>query len=439
MVPTNTHTKKKYPALQIASWNVRTMQTGLSGDLEEVTDAPKTSIIDRELNRLNIDIAGLQETRLADFGSIKEKNYTFFWQGLQEEEKRLYGVGFAIRNKLLSKMEPIKQGSERMLLMRLRTSSGFATFVCCYAPTLASDSDFKERFYSQLDDIIKNVKSSDALYLLGDFNARVGAEKCLWPEVLGSHGTGKMNENGQRLLEFCSYHHLCITNTFFENKSIHKGTWRHPRSKTWHQIDFTITKQSNMCNIKNSRTYHSADCNTDHSLVRSKITLVPKAIHKSKKKVPPKIDISKATNKKWKIKFHNKFKSTYKTLPDDDTNATDTWKYLQNTIHRCALETFGTKRGTIGTGTKLVLRRLNLFWRENVMQCSNSRPMQIAPSRLNIRSSEMKHKEQQGNVQMSISQHSPTRFNVPQTPAISEQCMKASTKLLGNKSRSLLP
>ena len=109
MVPTNSHTKTKYPALQIASWNVRTMQTGLSGDLEEVTDAPKTSIIDRELNRLNIAIAGLQETRLAGFGSIKEKNYTFFWQGLHEEEKRLHGVGFAIRNNLLSKMEPIKK------------------------------------------------------------------------------------------------------------------------------------------------------------------------------------------------------------------------------------------------------------------------------------------------------------------------------------------
>ena len=344
MVPTNSHTKKKYPALQIASWNVRTMQTGLSGDLEEVTDAPKTSIIDRELNRLNIDIAGLQETRLAGFGSIEEKNYTFFWQGLHEEEKRLHGVGFAIRNNLLSKMEPIKKGSERILLMRLRTSSGFATFVCCYAPTLTSDSDLKDRFYSELDDAIKNIKPSDVLYLLGDFNARVGAEKCLWPEVLGSHGTGKMNENGQRLLEFCSYHHLCITNTFFENKPIHKGTWQHPRSKTWHQIDFTITKQSNLCNVKNSRTYHSADCNTDHSLVRSKITLVPKAIHKSKKKVPPKIDISKATNKKWKIIFQNKFKSTYKNLPDDDINATDTWKYLQNTIHRCALETFGTNK-----------------------------------------------------------------------------------------------
>ena len=344
LVPTNTKSKKKFPALQIASWNIRTMQTGMSGDLEEVTDAPKTSIIDNELNRLNIDIAGLQETRLAGFGSIKEKNYTFFWQGLHEEEKRIHGVGFAIKNNLLPTLEPPKQGCERILSMRLKTSSGFATFVCCYAPTMTAETDLKDKFYSQLDDTINKIPPSDELFLLGDFNARVGDENCLWPEVLGSHGIGKMNENGQRLLEFCSHHHLCITNTFFENKSIHKGTWRHPRSKTWHQIDFTITKQSYLRNVKNSRTYHSADCNTDHSLVRSKVKLVPKAIHKSKKKGPPKIDTTKTKHKKWKLKFHTNFGKTYKPSDDDSITATNAWNYLKDTIHSCALETFGTKK-----------------------------------------------------------------------------------------------
>ena len=149
------------------------MQTGMSCDLEEVTDVPKTSVIDKELNRLNIDIAGLQETRLAGFGSIKETNYTFFWQGLQEEERRIHGVGFAIKNHLLPTLEPPKQGCERILSIRLKTSSGYATFVCCYAPTMTSEPDLKDGFYSLLDDTINNIPPSDDLFLLGDFNARV--------------------------------------------------------------------------------------------------------------------------------------------------------------------------------------------------------------------------------------------------------------------------
>ena len=79
----------------------------MSGDLEEVTDSLKTLIIDRELNRLNINIAELQETRLAGFGSNKEKNYKFFWQGLNDEEftglasplKTVYSPNWNTQNK----------------------------------------------------------------------------------------------------------------------------------------------------------------------------------------------------------------------------------------------------------------------------------------------------------------------------------------------------
>ena len=50
--------------LKLATWNVRTMCPGLSDDLQKIDDSRKTAIIDRELLRLDIDIAGLQETRL---------------------------------------------------------------------------------------------------------------------------------------------------------------------------------------------------------------------------------------------------------------------------------------------------------------------------------------------------------------------------------------
>ena len=82
----------------MGTWNVRTMCPGLDEDLQKVTNARKTAIIDRELFRLNLDIVALQETRLSSFGSLKEKNYTFFWQGLEPEERRIHGVGFAIKN-----------------------------------------------------------------------------------------------------------------------------------------------------------------------------------------------------------------------------------------------------------------------------------------------------------------------------------------------------
>ena len=64
--------------LRLATWNVRTMCPGFSTDLTNIDDVRKTAVIDAELDRLNIDIAGLQETRLAEEGSLRENNYTFF-------------------------------------------------------------------------------------------------------------------------------------------------------------------------------------------------------------------------------------------------------------------------------------------------------------------------------------------------------------------------
>ena len=64
---------KKLPALRIANWNVRTMCTGLTDDLQSINNACKTAIIDTELDMLNTDIACLQEATLADSGSLKEQ------------------------------------------------------------------------------------------------------------------------------------------------------------------------------------------------------------------------------------------------------------------------------------------------------------------------------------------------------------------------------
>ena len=70
--------KKAGQRLRIASWNVRTMTPGLEADLTDITDTRKMGIIAKELSRLNIDIAALQETRIEEEGNYKEKEYTFF-------------------------------------------------------------------------------------------------------------------------------------------------------------------------------------------------------------------------------------------------------------------------------------------------------------------------------------------------------------------------
>ena len=79
--PAVIRSSQKRPALKLGTWNVRTMLTGISDDLRHIDDLRKTAVINNELTRLDVDIAALQETRLPETGSLRERDYTFYWHG----------------------------------------------------------------------------------------------------------------------------------------------------------------------------------------------------------------------------------------------------------------------------------------------------------------------------------------------------------------------
>ncbi|KAK2177495.1 hypothetical protein NP493_595g01035 [Ridgeia piscesae] len=58
----------------------------------------------------------------------------------------------------------------------------------------------KEVFYNQLASVLSGIPHTDKLLLIGDFNARVGRDKDKWSLVMGKHGIGKCNSNGEFLL-----------------------------------------------------------------------------------------------------------------------------------------------------------------------------------------------------------------------------------------------
>ena len=69
--------------------------------------------------------------------------------------------------------------------------------------------------YRDLHNLLQQVDSKDKLLILGNFNAKVVRDFELWKGVLGRHGIGNCNDNGQLLLEFCSERQLVIINTLF--------------------------------------------------------------------------------------------------------------------------------------------------------------------------------------------------------------------------------
>ena len=237
-------------------------------------------------------------------------------------------------------------GTEQILTLRLNTSVGFVNFVCTYAPTLRAAPEVKDQFYDQRDATINRIPASEYVYLLGDFNARVGADCESWPRVLGHHGIGKLNENVQRLLEFCCFHNLCVTNTYFQNKDRRKSSWRHPRSNHWHQLDLVITRADSINSVCNTRAYHSADCDTDHSLVASWVKLTPKRLHCAKKKCQPRINTNQTQNPEKNALFIHCLGETLISNPSQ--SAVDRWNSLRTTIYNTAVSAKRSARTQTG-------------------------------------------------------------------------------------------
>ena len=284
---------KSVPEMKISTWNVRT----LLPDTRPSPSRPerRTALIASELGRLGIDIAALQETRFADEGRIDEVGYSFFWKGVNEGEDRQAGVGFAIKSELLKNLTELPTGiSKRVITLRVPLQHGrYTTIISAYAPILSSTDEDKGLFYDELRSVLFRVPAEDKIWLCGDFNARVGSDHDAWAP-LGQHGIGKSNDNGLLLLHLCNEFNLVIGNSLFQQSDHKKVTWMHPRSKQWHLLDYIMVRKRDRQDLRLVSVCRSAECWTDHRLVRAKLRLkIRRKIRSGAPRVPRKIDVGR--------------------------------------------------------------------------------------------------------------------------------------------------
>ena len=105
-----------------------------------------------------------------------------------------------------------------------------------YAPTSNTEEAEVEQFYEDLQDILELTPQNDALFIIGDWNAKVGSQET--PVVTGKYGLGIWNEAGQRLIEFCQENALVIANTLFQQHKRRLYTWTSPDGQHQNQIDY---------------------------------------------------------------------------------------------------------------------------------------------------------------------------------------------------------
>ena len=95
-----------------------------------------------------------------------------------------------------------------------------------YAPTTNTEEAEVEWFYEDLQDLLKLTPKKDVLFVIEDWNAKVGSQEI--PGVTGKSGLEVQNEAGQRLTGFCQENTRVIANTHFQQHKRRLYTWSSP-------------------------------------------------------------------------------------------------------------------------------------------------------------------------------------------------------------------
>ena len=161
-----------------------------------------------------------------------------------------------------------------MISSHLQGKQFSITVIQVYAPTSNVEEAEVERFYEDLQDLVELTAKKDVLFIIGDWNAKVGSQEI--PGVTGKFHLGVWNEVGQRLKEFCQENTLVIANTLFQQLKRRLYTWTSPDAQHQNQIDYILCSQrwrSSIQKQKSTKTRPGADCGSDHELFIAKYRL----------------------------------------------------------------------------------------------------------------------------------------------------------------------
>ena len=128
-----------------------------------------------------------------------------------------------------------------MIPVRFQSKPFNITVIQVYAPTSNAEEAEVDQFYEGLQDLLELTPKKDVLFIIGNWNAKVGSQET--PGVTGKFGLGVQNEVGQRLIEFCQENALVIANTLFQQHRRRLYTWTSPDGQYLNQIDYILCSQ----------------------------------------------------------------------------------------------------------------------------------------------------------------------------------------------------
>ena len=155
------------------------------------------------------------------------------------------------------------------------------TGIQVYAPTINAEEAEVEWFYEDIQDLLELTLKTDVLFIIGDWNAKVGSQET--PTVTSKFGLGVRNEAGQRLIEFCQENALIIANTLFQQHKRRLHMDITPDGQHQNQIIFFASKDGE--SLYSQQKLDQELTGSDHELLIAEFRLKLKKVGKTTRPV----------------------------------------------------------------------------------------------------------------------------------------------------------
>ena len=320
--------------IRLGHWNVRTMYQ--TGKLAQITS---------EMRRFNLHVLGVSESRWTGSGRMRTTTgETVLYSG-REDDQHNEGVAIILKKGVERCLLEWKPVNSRLISTRLKGRHINISVIQCYAPTNDSSDESKDNFYHQLQTEVEKTPRHDLLVIMGDLNAKVGNDNTDYERVMGKHGMGTRNDNGERLVEFCAMNNLVIGGTLFTHRDIHKLTWNSPNGRDSNQIDHLMINGMWRRSLLDVRVKRSADVGSDHHLVTAHVQMKLKK-NNARPATHARFDTQRLRDNTVKATFISKLKNRFAILKNitDQQDVNTAWKQVAALYTQSSKESIGHRK-----------------------------------------------------------------------------------------------
>ncbi|KAK3517904.1 hypothetical protein QTP70_027309, partial [Hemibagrus guttatus] len=176
------------------------------------------------MERRKVDILCVQETRWKGKKACSiGAGFKMFYYGVDSKRN---GVGVVLKEEFVRNVLEVKRVSDRVMSLKLEIEGVMLNVVSGYAPQVGCELEEKERFWSELDEVMESIPTGERVVIGADFNGHVGEGNTGDEEVMGKFGVKERNLEVQVVVDFAKKMDMAVVNTYFQKREEHRVTYK---------------------------------------------------------------------------------------------------------------------------------------------------------------------------------------------------------------------